>query len=157
MTNNPQTVAAFYTAFQQTDAAAMNNCYSEDISFFDPAFGMLHGDEVRCMWEMLCKNARDFSLTYGNIVELDDEYCTCDWEAHYTFSKTGKKVINKVKANMKLANGKIVEHSDAFSLHRWSAQAMGFTGWLLGSTKFFQNKVRNTARRSLLQYMQGKQ
>ena len=48
------------------------------------------------MCEMLCKNAKDFSLTYGNMQHLDDEYSTCDWVATYIFSKTGKKVMNKI-------------------------------------------------------------
>ena len=32
---------------------------------------------------------------------------------------------------MRFADGKIIEHSDAFSLHKWASQALGFTGWLL--------------------------
>jgi hypothetical protein len=76
--------------------------------------------------------------------------------ATYTFSKTGKKVVNKIRANMKFADGKIIEHSDAFSLHRWAAQALGFSGWLLGWNKFFQNKIKNTAKKNLLKYMQSK-
>ncbi|MGC4099754.1 nuclear transport factor 2 family protein [Ferruginibacter sp.] len=156
MANNEQTIVLFYDAFQKKDYMTMNSCYSDDIVFFDPAFGLLKGNEVKCMWEMLCKNAKDFSLTYGNITHLDEEYSTCDWVATYTFSKTGRKVINKIRANMKFADGKIIEHSDAFSLHRWSAQALGFSGWLLGWNKFFQNKIKNTAKKNLLQFMQSK-
>jgi ketosteroid isomerase-like protein len=153
MANNTELINKFYTAFSKLDAATMNSCYNDDIVFFDPVFGLLKGAEVKCMWEMLCKNAKDFSLTYGNIIVLDEEYSTCDWVATYTFSKTGKKVVNKIRANMKFANGKIIEHSDAFSLHRWAAQALGFSGWLLGWNKFYQNKIKNTAKRNLLNYM----
>jgi ketosteroid isomerase-like protein len=156
MPNNTQTIALFYSAFQKKDYAAMNSCYSDDIVFFDPAFGLLKGDEVRYMWEMLCTNAKDFSLTFGNIIELDEEYYTCDWVATYTFSKTGRRVVNKVRANMKFYDGKIIEHSDAFSLHKWAAQALGFSGWLLGWNKFFQNKIKNTAKKNLLKFMEGK-
>lgn len=105
---------------------------------------------------MLCKNATDFSLTFGNIITLDEEYSTCDWVATYTFSKTGKRVVNKIRANMKFADGKIIEHSDAFSLHRWAAQALGFSGWLFGWNKFFQNKIKNGAKKNLLKFMQAK-
>ncbi len=66
------------------------------------------------MWEMLCKNAKDFSLTFSDIELLDEEYATCNWVATYTFSKTGKKVVNKIKAFMRIKDGKIIEHSDAF-------------------------------------------
>ncbi|MBK7121318.1 MAG: nuclear transport factor 2 family protein [Chitinophagaceae bacterium] len=155
-TNRDELINKFYTAFQQLDHRGMNSCYSEDIVFFDPVFGFLRGDEVRSMWEMLCKNAKDFSLTYSNIKHLDDEYSTCEWVATYTFSKTGKKVVNRIKANMLFADGKIIEHSDAFSLHRWSSQALGFTGWLLGWNRFFQRKIQNGARKNLVKFMEGK-
>ncbi|MEO6404656.1 MAG: nuclear transport factor 2 family protein, partial [Ferruginibacter sp.] len=121
MDANTALVSNFYTAFQQLDHIRMNNCYSDDIVFSDPVFGLLKDGEVKKMWEMLCNNARDFSVEYGNIITDDNEYYTCNWTATYTFSKTGRKVINKVKAFMLIKDGKIIEHSDAFSLHRWSA------------------------------------
>lgn len=157
MNSNEQLIHKFYSAFQQLDANGMNACYSDDIVFFDPAFELLRGEEVKAMWEMLCINAKDFSLTFGNIKDLGDDYYNCDWVATYTFSKTGRKVVNNVRAHMKLMDGKIIEHSDAFSLHNWSRQALGFSGWLLGWNSFFQRKIKNTARRNLLKYMQGTQ
>lgn len=154
MHTNEELIQKFYTAFGNKDYSTMNSCYSNDIVFFDPVFGLLNGEEPKKMWEMLCKRSTDLNITYGNIIKLDDEYSTCDWVATYTFTKTGKKVINKIRANMKFADGKIIEHSDAFSLHRWSAQALGFSGWLLGWNRFFQQKIKNSARKSLMQYMQ---
>lgn len=147
-------ITRFYTCFAKKDSTGMNACYTEDIIFFDPIFDLLKGDEVRYMWDMLCKNAVDFSLTFDNIQDLGDNYYTCDWVANYTYSATNRKVVNKVKANMKIANGKILEHSDAFSMHKWSVQAIGFAGWLLGWNTFFQKKVKNEARKKLLSYMQ---
>jgi len=154
--NHEELINKFYSAFQKLDHKGMIACYSDDIVFFDPVFGLLRGDEVRAMWEMLCKNAKDFSLTYSNITHLDEEYSTCEWVASYTFSKTGKKVVNKIKAHMRFENGIIVEHSDAFSLHKWSKQAIGFMGWLLGWNRFFQRKIQNGARKNLTKFMEGK-
>jgi ketosteroid isomerase-like protein len=156
MTPNEALIAKFYTAFQQKDYQAMNSCYSDDIVFYDPAFELLRGDEVRCMWEMLCKNAKDFSLVYDSIKAKDHEYYTCNWVATYTFSKTGRRVVNNVKAHMRIENGKIMEHSDAFSLHKWSSQALGFAGKLLGWNSFFQRKIKNQARKNLLKFIQAK-
>ena len=156
MANRDELINKFYGAFSKLDHATMNSCYSDDIAFFDPVFGLLRGDHAKCMWEMLCTGAKDLSITWGNIVHLDDEYSTCQWEARYTFSKTGRPVVNKIKAHMRFANDKIVEHSDAFSLHGWSKQAFGFTGWLFGWNSFFQNKIKNTARKRLLKFMEGK-
>ncbi len=156
MNTNKELINRFYKAFQQLDHTGMNGCYGDDIVFFDPVFGLLRGNEAKYMWEMLCRNAKDFSLTYENIVELDEEYCTVDWVATYTFSKTGKRVVNKVKANMRFANGEIIEHSDGFSLHKWSKQALGLTGELFGWNSFFQRKIKNQARRNLLKFIQAK-
>ena len=153
MTINEELINKFYTAFKGLDPDTMNSCYHEDIVFFDPVFGLLKGNAARAMWEMLCSNARDFTLTYSNIQHLDDEYSTCDWVATYTFSKTGRRVVNQVKANMRFAGGKIIEHSDAFSLHQWSKQAFGLTGVLFGWNSFFQRKVRNSANRNLLNFI----
>lgn len=157
MRTNTELISDFYTAFQKLDYAAMNQCYSSDTVFFDPVFGLLKGEEAKHMWEMLCRNASNFSLTYGNIQELDEEYCTCDWVATYTFSKTGRKVVNNVKANMRFEDGKIIEHSDAFSLHKWSKQALGLAGELFGWNSFFQRKIKNQAKRKLLKFIQSKQ
>lgn len=155
MNTNEQLIHNFYTAFQQLDAKAMNACYSDDIVFYDPVFELLRADEAKAMWEMLCKNAKDFTLSFENIKDLGDDYYTCDWVASYTFSKTGRKVVNKIKAHMMIVDGIIIEHSDAFSLHKWSIQALGFSGWLLGWNSFFQRKIKNTARRNLLQFREG--
>lgn len=157
MDNNAALIHKFYTAFQQLDYRAMNSCYAADIVFFDPAFELLRGDEVRYMWEMLCTNAKDFHLTFDHINKLDDEYYTCEWVATYTFSGSGRKVVNRVKANMRFVNGEIAEHSDAFSLHKWSGQALGFVGQLVGWNSFFQRKIKNKARKNLLKFIQSKQ
>lgn len=107
MQSNAEVIHQFYTAFQQRDYKTMNECYCDDIVFSDPAFGLLRGEEVKYMWEMLCKNATDFSLTFSNIQLLDEEYATCNWVATYTFSKTGRKVVNNIKAFMKLKDKKL--------------------------------------------------
>ena len=156
MNNNKQTIERFYTAFQQLDYNAMQQCYSDDIIFSDPVFLLLKGEEVRAMWEMLCKNARNFSLSFSDIELIDEEYATCGWTASYTFSKTGKKVVNNVKAFMKLKDGKIIEHSDGFRLSTWAAQALGWKGILLGWTGFMKRGIQKNARKNLAYFMQSK-
>lgn len=156
MNNNQQIVERFYNAFQQLDYATMQDCYSDDIVFSDPVFGLLKGEEVKAMWEMLCKNAKDFRLTYSNIELLDEEYATCNWTASYTFSKTGNKVENKIKAYMRFRDGKISEHSDAFRLSTWLAQAMGWKGVLFGWTGFMKRAVQKNARKNLDAFMNKK-
>jgi ketosteroid isomerase-like protein len=153
MSLNEDIINRFYSAFQKLDYQTMNDCYSEDIVFSDPVFMVLRGDEVKAMWEMLCKNAKDFSLNFSEIELIDEEYATCRWTASYTFSKTGKKVVNKIKAYMKLENGKIIEHSDAFRLSTWIGQALGWKGVLFGWTGFMKRAVQKNARKNLMNFM----
>lgn len=157
MQTNADIISKFYTSFQKLDYTTMNSCYSDDVVFSDPAFGLLRGDEVKYMWEMLCTNAKDFSLTFSNIQLLDEEYATCNWVASYTFSKTGKKVVNRIKTFMKLKDGKIIEHSDAFRLSTWAAQALGLKGQLFGWMGWMKRKIQHNARRSLIQFIEKKQ
>jgi ketosteroid isomerase-like protein len=153
MNANEQVVRRFYTAFQQLDYTTMQNCYTGDAVFSDPVFGLLQGTEVRAMWEMLCKNATNFSLTFSDIRLLDEEYATCHWIATYTFSKTGRQVVNNIKAHMRIENGKITEHTDKFDLWKWSRQALGMPGLLLGWSNFIQGKVYRNAKKSLEKFM----
>ena len=153
MSSNKVLVERFYDAFSRRDYTAMNACYSEDIIFSDPVFMLLKGDEVRAMWEMLCKNAKDFSLQYSEIELLDEQYVTCRWTASYTFSKTGNRVVNHIKAYMKIEDGKIIEHSDAFRLSKWIGQALGFKGVLLGWTGFMKRAVQKNAKKNLQKFM----
>jgi len=154
MNTNEELVATFYTSFAKLDADGMNACYSDEVVFYDPVFELLQAPAAKAMWRMLCANARDFHITFNNIKDLGDDYYTCDWVASYTFSKTGRKVVNKVKAHMRIVDGKIIEHSDGFSLHEWSKQALGFSGWLLGWNSFYQRKIKNTAKQNLLRFME---
>jgi hypothetical protein len=104
------------------------------------------------MWDMLCKNARDFSVQFS-AVEADQEYGTCKWVAHYTFSQTGRKVTNNVKAYFKFHESKIIEHTDHFNFWKWSRQALGLPGWLLGWNMALQKKVQTKAQDNLAKFM----
>lgn len=155
--SNQQVIERFYTAFSKLDYKTMNDCYSEEIIFSDPVFLTLKDDYVRGMWEMLCKNAKDFSLSFSNIQLLDEEYATCEWIAAYTFSATGNKVVNNIKAFMRLKDGKIIEHSDAFRLSTWIGQALGWKGVLFGWTGFMKKAVQNKAKANLIRFMEKKE
>ena len=156
MNDNKAVIEKFYSSFQRLDADSMNACYSDDIIFSDPVFSILKGEEVKAMWEMLCANAKDFSLGFSDIELLDEEYATCKWKATYTFSKTGRKVTNNIKAYLRLKDGVIIEHSDAFRLSTWLAQAFGWKGILFGWTGFMKRAVQKNARENLIKFIETK-
>ncbi|MEH6537421.1 MAG: nuclear transport factor 2 family protein [Psychroserpens sp.] len=132
----------FYKAFNELDAEAMASCYHDDIVFEDPAFGVLKGERVKNMWRMLCRSQKDkdFKVVFYDI-QANENSGDAKWEAFYTFSKTGRKVHNKIAAHFEFKDGKISKHTDDFNLHHWAKQALGFKGLLLGGTGFFKKKL----------------
>jgi ketosteroid isomerase-like protein len=145
---NEALINKFYSAFQQLDAETMATCYADDVQFSDPVFNNLEGAEAADMWRMLTSKAQNFSLTFDNI-HADDASGEAHWIATYTFSQTGRTVVNDIRAKFSFKNGKIVRHQDQFNLWKWAQQALGFKGLLLGWTPFLQNAVRAQAAKGL--------
>jgi len=152
MNVNEEVITRFYSAFQKRDYKTMQDCYADKVIFYDPVFEDLVDDEVKLMWEMLCKRAADLSIEFSN-VQADEEYGTCDWKASYTFKKTGRKVVNTIRAHMRFQDGKIIEHTDQFKLSSWCRQALGLPGVLFGTLSWFKKKVRRSAQQSLYDYI----
>jgi ketosteroid isomerase-like protein len=157
MESNTQLIEKFYIAIANKDTKTIEECYSADIAFYDPAFELLKGEQVTAMWRMLLSRAKNFSLNYSNIKDLGEGYYTCDWVAKYTFSKTNRPVVNNGKAHMLIKDGKIVEHSDGWSFAKWSAQALGIMGTLFGWLGLFRRRVQNDARKGLLKFIAQEQ
>jgi hypothetical protein len=151
---NLGTIQRFYTAFQQLDAAGMNSCYAADIMYSDPVYGLLRGEEVHALWEMTCRDVKDFSLRFSNITSDDDEYYTCDWQMTYLYPPTGRRVVSNGKAYMQLNNGVIAGHSDGYKYYRWCRQAYGLTGLVFGWSGFMHKRVRRAAIRRLNRFME---
>jgi len=150
--SNEALIRKFYEAFARADAESMVDCYAPNVIFTDPAFGELQGDEAKSMWRMLIENSKgQLSLTFDNI-KATDQIGSADWVACYTFSQTGRKVVNRIAARFEFENGLIVRHSDHFDLWKWSRQALGLPGYLLGWTPFMKNKIQQRARRQLEKY-----
>lgn len=148
-------ISRFYQAFQRLDAEAMVACYSDDIVFSDPAFGTLRGKDAADMWRMLTTRAKDFSLTFDN-VRADERSGGAHWVATYLFSQTGRTVVNDIQARFVFRDDKICEHHDSFDLWRWSRQALGAKGLLLGWTALVQGKVHHQALKGLRAFQAGR-
>jgi len=152
--SSPEEIIAteFYSAFNQKNAAGMNEHYHQHLEFEDPAFGKLSYDQTCSIWQMLCESAKDLEIDFA-ILMASEGYVETNWTAKYTFSKTGRFVQNNIIAKMKIRDGKIIEHIDSFDLHTWAKQAMGFQGWLLGGTSFFKKKLHQQTGYQLAKYM----
>jgi ketosteroid isomerase-like protein len=148
---NAALIARFYAALDRHDAEAMIHCYAPDARFSDPVFPRLDAAGVATMWRMLCARGKDLHVRASNIV-ADDRKGHAHWVATYTYSATGRSVVNEIDATFAFEDGKIARHDDRFELHRWAMQALGTKGFLLGWSPPMQNAIRGKAAKALAEW-----
>lgn len=154
---NDELIQHFYAAFDRGDGDAMAACYAPEARFRDPVFGELSGAEAGDMWRMLTARAADLRVELAEH-EASDETGSAHWTATYTFAQTGRPVVNDIRAAFRFSDpegpqaGLIAEHVDRFSFWRWSRQALGAPGLLLGWTPLLRRKVGAQARAGLDTY-----
>lgn len=146
-----EVISRLYEAFAVRDHAAMAGCYTPDGRFSDPVFTDLRGAQVAAMWRMLCQRATDLRITYRDVSAGGDSGAV-HWEAWYTYSATGRPVHNVIEATFTFRDGLIATHRDHFDLYRWTRQALGTTGVLLGWTPVLQSAVRRKAAAALARF-----
>ncbi len=155
---NQQTLERFYAAFAALDAEAMAACYAEDAAFDDEAFSLRGRTEVAGMWRMLCEvtqaKGRDVWRLQARGITADARHGQAHWEAHYRFSATGRLVHNVIDGRFEFnPAGQIVRHHDRFDFWRWSRQALGLPGWLLGWSPWLRAQVRAQAAANLRRFL----
>jgi len=138
----------FYAAFAARDAEGMARCYHPDVRFTDPVFPMLAGREAGDMWRMLLARATDLQVTLDE-ARGDEDGAEARWTARYTFTRTGRPVVNRVHGLFAFREGLIVRHFDSFAFWRWASQALGPAGAVLGWTPMLRWKVRKDAALAL--------
>lgn len=142
---------AFYKAFSLKDAESMNQLYHEKATFSDPVFKDLPPGEVKKMWRMLCSRGKDLAVDF-RVIEADDHQGKAEWTARYTFSGTGKKVVNHIRSRFDFVDGKVMAQEDHFDFYAWARQAFGLKGLLFGWMPWFKQKVRDGAKSGLDRY-----
>ena len=158
MTANRDTINHFYAAFSRLDADAMAECYADNVQFRDEVFTLDGKREVMGMWRMLvsavqAKGREDWQLTWRDASAAGSEG-TAHWDAHYRFSATGRLVDNSIDARFAFdPAGRIVLHHDSFNFWRWSRQALGTPGLLLGWTPLLKGTVRRKADANLRNFL----
>ena len=155
MKPNEKLIHDFYTCFSKGDYQGMGALYADDATFSDPIFKNLTADQTRAMWEMLLSRAKDLRIEFSNI-SAGQEEGDAHWDAYYTFSATGKKVINRIDSRFRIRNGKIIKHVDQFDFYLWATQALGLMGYFFGWTSFLKRKIRNQAIKNLNKFISEK-
>ncbi len=155
---NRATIERFYAAFEQLDDATMQACYAADARFDDEAFSLQGAPQIGGMWRMLCTATRDKGRSHWQLhtrdIQAGDTSGSAHWDAHYLFSASGRKVLNRIDASFEFdAQGLITRHRDRFDFWGWSRQALGVPGLLLGWTPWFRKQVRAQAAGNLQRFM----
>jgi ketosteroid isomerase-like protein len=156
--HNAKLISKFYTAMQHRDSEVMASCYDDKIHFSDPVFSSLDGEDARDMWRNLmgAVDPVHWHVVISEI-EADDDVGSAHWVATYKFGKTGNIVTNDIRAKFIFnKEGKIIDHKDSFDLYMWTRQAIGWSGFFMGWTSYFQNQVREQARRGLARFQSKK-
>ena len=158
MHSNQTTLENFYTSFARLDADAMAACYAPDAVFDDEVFSLRGHEQVAGMWRMLstatkARGADVWKLTFSGI-EADAKSGKAHWEADYRFSATGRMVHNVIDGVFEFNDqGLITRHRDRFDFYRWSRQALGTPGLLLGWTPFLRARVKATAAANVQKFL----
>ncbi len=144
-------IERFYRAFDKGDGDTMAACYAPDVRFSDPVFTDLRGSRAGAMWRMLTDGGGDLRVELLER-QADERRGSARWRAHYTFTETGRPVVNDIQARFRFEDGLIVEHQDEFSFHRWARQALGPVGLFLGWTPLVRAAVRRKAAARLEEF-----
>ena len=108
------------------------------------------------MWQMLILRSKgNLKIEFSNI-KADDFTGSANWIATYNFTRTNRNVVNRIAAEFVFQDGLIIKHTDSFDVWKWSKQAFGITGYLLGWTGFFQDKIKKQALLSLRKFQEAK-
>lgn len=157
MHSNTGLIQHFYQSFANGAIEDMVNCYDDSATFEDPAFGQLKGEDVRNMWRMLLESSKgQLKVTFDSIHE-NKENVFAKWKAEYVFSQTNRKVVNEIEAHFVVKNGKIIKHIDNFNLWKWSRQALGFKGFIIGYTSFFKKALHKKTHHLLRKFVQKRE
>ena len=150
MADNARLIRDLYEAMDRHDGEAMARLYDPEGRFSDPAFGELSGAEAGDMWRMLTGRAEDLRVELAEH-SADGDAGTAHWIARYTFTRTGRPVVNDVRARFRFREGRILEHRDSFSFWGWARQALGPAGLVLGLPPM-SLLIRSQARKDLSQF-----
>jgi len=149
---NKELITKFYQSFVDGDVEGMIRCYHDEIVFQDPAFGTLKGEMAKNMWRMLLsRRSESTKITFSDVQETA-EGGTAHWIASYVYGPKNRKVVNHVYAHIAIADGKMIVHTDTFDMWKWTQQALGLSGYLLGWSSFLKGKIQYKLNAMLTKY-----
>jgi ketosteroid isomerase-like protein len=147
-------VRTLYDALARRDLDAMERCYHPDVTFGDPIFQELEGRaRIMGMWRLLMGRGTGLEISLGEVIAGPHEV-TAGWTAGYTFTATGRKVVNRIDSLFRFEDGLIVRQHDDFDFRHWSKMALGRpAGLVVGWTPALRAQIRSQAMQGLRESM----
>lgn len=152
MSELPQVLLDYSNSFEKRNIKAMTACYTSDVIYFDPLFGYLDGEQVTAMWQLRLSDLDQFAIALEKIADEGDGYYKMKYSISYR-KKDNRPVSMNVQVFFKLDQNRIVEQSEAFSVHALLKQERGMIGHLMGWNRMMQQARKNKARKELLKYL----
>ena len=75
------------------------------------------------------------------------------YTCHDQMTKRVGQTMDTAFATFEFEDGKIIKHTDDFDLWKWTKQALGFLGYLLGWSSFMKNKIQSKTTILLSNYI----
>jgi hypothetical protein len=136
MHDNERLIAGLFEALNKHDHIAIAKYYAENAYFEDIAFNLRGRKEIHAMWHLIC--ATDISVTVEALSASGSSGKVTVIEK-YTFTDTGRPVVNKIEGRFVFRDGLIMEHHDTCDPLAWARQAFGgVKGELAGRLGFLR-------------------
>lgn len=135
----------YWNALGNRDGATMAACYAPHADFKDEVF-QLEGDAIGRMWKSLFSPGADVRIQTHPLKQTGD-VVTGTWEAWYQFQD--RDIHNVIHSTFLLQDGLIVSQRDRFNFWKWSSQALGWKGRLLGWTPLVRKAVQKQAMKRI--------
>jgi len=149
MAVDQELISKFFDSFNERNFSKMRQFCAAELSYFDPMYNLLWGNDVFLMWKSCYESCKHFSIIKESIKDQEDGYYSVGLKLEFGSKKI---YFQKMTAHIKVVNHQIAEYSSAFSVHELLKQKYGIAGILFGWNRLMQNREKNNAKKSLIQF-----
>ena len=136
MHNNAKLLETLFSAVNAHDHRAVAGCYHPNATFKDIAFNLTGSHRIHAMWHMICDG---YIKATVHKMDADESVGWVKVTDEYTFSDTGRKVVNPIETTVRFKEGLISTHNDDCDPRRWAMMALGgVNGVLAGRIEFLR-------------------
>lgn len=100
----------------------MADCYHDQAAFIDIAFDLRGRKPIHAMWHRICNGDTEVEVQK---IEANHDGVRATVVERYTFTKTGRPVLNHIESRFRMRDGLIFQHLDSCDALSWSRQAFG--------------------------------